>query len=230
MATIDDLKSEVRQVFKTTWTERDGRVVPDTDSLKLGNEAIKLTGTVLYADLSASTKLVDNYKPQFAAEIYKTYLLCAARLIKGRGGVITAYDGDRVMAVFTGDSKNTDAVSAGLEINASVQEVINPLLAECYPNDSYRVQQTVGIDTSDLYVAKTGVRGANDLVWVGRAANHAAKLAAMPPTAATWISAEVHAALPPKLKKLADGTEWERRPWPAMGNKVIYCSNWVISL
>lgn len=230
MATIDDLKSEVRQVFKTTWTERDGRVVPDTDSLKLGNEAIKLTGTVLYADLSASTKLVDNYKPQFAAEIYKTYLLCAARLIKGRGGVITAYDGDRVMAVFTGDSKNTDAVSAGLEINASVQEIINPLLAECYPNDSYRVQQTVGIDTSDLYVAKTGVRGANDLVWVGRAANHAAKLAAMPSTAATWISAEVHAALPPNLKKLADGTEWERRTWTAMGNKVIYCSNWVIHL
>lgn len=230
MAFIDDLKSEVRQVFKTSWTDRDGRVVPDTDSLKLGNEGIKLTGAVLYADLSASTKLVDSFKPQFAAEVYKTYLLCAARLIKGRGGVITAYDGDRVMAVFTGDSMNTDAVSAALEINASVQDVINPLIGECYPDVSYRVQQTVGIDTSNLYVAKTGVRGANDLVWVGRAANHAAKLAAMPPTAATWITADVHAKLPPGLKKLANGSEWERRSWTAMGNKLIYCSNWVIRL
>lgn len=230
MALIDDLKSEVRQVFKTSWTDRDGRVVPDTDSLKLGNEGIKLTGTVLYADLSASTKLVDNHKPQFAAEIYKTYLLCAARIIKAQDGVITAYDGDRVMAVFTGDSKNTSAVSAALQINASVLQVVNPLIAECYPNTSYRVQHTVGVDTSDLYVAKTGVRGANDLVWVGRAANHAAKLAAMPPTAATWITSEVHDRLPAYLKKLNDGSEWERRSWTAMSNRLIYCCNWTMKL
>lgn len=229
MGILDDLSSEVRQVFRTAWTERDGRVVPDSESLKLGNDAIKLTGTVLYADLSASTKLVDHYKPQFAAEIYKAYLLCAARLIKGHGGVITAYDGDRVMAVFTGDTMIVDAVSAALDINGSVQNVINPLIKECYPADTYQVQQTVGIDTSSLYIAKTGVRGANDLVWVGRAANHAAKLAAMPPTAATWITAEVHALLPPRLKQLPDGTGWSRQTWPDMGNKHIFCCNWIIN-
>ena len=39
-------------------------------------------------------------------------------------------------------------------------------------------KQSVGIDTSELFVARTGIRRANDLVWVGRAANHAAKLSA----------------------------------------------------
>ena len=33
----------------------------------------------------------------------------------------------------------------------------------------------LGIDTSKLFVARTGIRKSNDLVWVGRAANYAAK-------------------------------------------------------
>ena len=36
--------------------------------------------------------------------------------------------------------------------------------------------QSVGIDTCELFIARTGIRGSNDLVWVGHAANYAAKL------------------------------------------------------
>jgi len=71
---------------------------------------VKLDATVLYADMSGSTKLVDAFtSPKFPAEVYKCYLSCAAKIIKAGGGSITAYDGDRVMAVFLGDSKNSSA-------------------------------------------------------------------------------------------------------------------------
>ena len=60
-----------------------------------------------------------------------------------------------------------------------VSKVINPKLKEAYPEENYTVQQSVGIDTSTLFVAKTGIRGSNDLVWVGRAANYAAKLSSL---------------------------------------------------
>src|SRR4051812_36873707 len=63
---------------------------------KLSNDAVEIDGTVLYADLAESTPLVKGYKDWFAAEVYKNYLYCAARIIRLRGGVITAYDGDRV--------------------------------------------------------------------------------------------------------------------------------------
>ena len=49
------------------------------------------------SDLSGSTNLVDTQTPHFAGEIYKTYLMCAAKIIKEQGGTITAYDGDRIM-------------------------------------------------------------------------------------------------------------------------------------
>ena len=87
---------------------------------------MKLTGTVLYADLADSTDLVDRYKKPFAAEIYKTFLHCAAKIIRDQGGVITAYDGDRIMAVYIGNTKNTSAVKTAMKIKWAVDEIITP--------------------------------------------------------------------------------------------------------
>jgi hypothetical protein len=68
-------------------------------------------------------------------------------------------------------------------------------MSKLYPQTAERINHVTGIDTSDLFVAKTGVRGANDLVWVGRAANYAAKLTALPPAYPTYITKEVYDAL-----------------------------------
>src|ERR1035437_9966358 len=177
MGLSDDLKKEVAAIFRGVWSVRAGQGVPDTPDLKLTNEGVTLDATVLYADIDGSTNMVDSKSAQFAAEVYKTYLLCAARLIKSEGGVITAYDGDRVMAVFIGKSKNTSAVRCGLKIKSAVLEIINPAIK---PYDSdFTLQQVVGIDTSELLVARTGIRSSNDLVWVGPSANHAAKLSSI---------------------------------------------------
>jgi class 3 adenylate cyclase len=61
--------------------------------LRLGNDAIKLDAVVLYADMADSTALVDTNKAAFAAEVYKSYLTCAAKIIKKQDGAVTAYDG-----------------------------------------------------------------------------------------------------------------------------------------
>lgn len=99
MALADDLKAEVKKIFREQWTTREGQVVPAPESLKLGNDAVELKpATVLYADLDGSTNMVDNKSWTFAAEIYKSYLYCASRLIRNEGGAITSYDGDRLWA------------------------------------------------------------------------------------------------------------------------------------
>lgn len=119
MALRNDLETEVQRIFRSLWSERDGQVVPEAENLKLGNDAVKLTATVLYADMADSTKLVDGYTPQFAAEIYKSFLHCAAKIVRAEGGVITAYDGDRLMAVFIGNMKNTSAARSALSLTGS---------------------------------------------------------------------------------------------------------------
>ena len=159
MSLGDDLNSEVRKILKERWTTREGRVVPDPEDLGLGNDAVLLDGTVLYADLNGSTKLVETKKPEFAAEVYKCFLTCAARIIRAEGGEITAYDGDRIMAVYLGDSKNSDAARTALRINYSVKKIITPAIKDQYPGTSYAVAHVVGIDTSNLFVARIGSSG-----------------------------------------------------------------------
>ena len=210
MSLSEDFAKEVRKIFRETWATRKGRKVPEPEDIALGNDAVELDGTVLYADLDDSTNLVDSHQPKFAAKIYKAYLSCAAKVIRSEGGVITSYDGDRIMAVFIGDLKNTSAARSALKINYTVTKIINPVLKKCYPKTNYKVKQVVGIDTSKLFVARTGIRNSNDLVWVGRAANYAAKLCSLSPNYPSRLTAAVYNQLPQSVKYSNEGKSmWE---------------------
>ncbi|MGN6236141.1 adenylate/guanylate cyclase domain-containing protein [Dyella sp.] len=182
MINTDELRAAVDKIFRERWDDsRQGTTVPFPEDLRLNqNHGIKLDACVLYADMADSTGLVDNYLPAFAAEIYKAYMLCAGKFIKDAGGEITAYDGDRVMAIFLGSEKERAAVKAARRIHYALSQVLWPALSADYPGITYRPNHTIGIDASPLLAARIGVRGGgdNDIVWVGHAANHAAKLCA----------------------------------------------------
>lgn len=226
--TSEEILKEIRAIFGKKWNTREGRQVPEAKDIALGNDAVTLSGTVLYADMADSTGLVNGFRPWFAAEVYKAYLLGACRVIRNHGGEITAFDGDRVMAVFLGDVKNTTAVKAALQINYLVTKT-NEMLRVAYPTTAYTLHQTVGIDTSDLFVARTGIRNANDLVWVGRAANYAAKLSALGEQAyPTYITDDVFSKLSESAKFGGqDKTPmWEKRIWTAHQTTVHRSSWW----
>ncbi len=222
-----EIISQVTEILKTKWATRDGKKVPEPEDIELGNDAVQIDGTVLYADMMDSTGLVNGYKNWFAAEVYKSYLTAACRVIRNNDGAITAFDGDRVMAVFFGSVKNTSAAKAALQINFIVNQ-INLALKAQYPTTAFTLKQTVGVDTSSLFVAKTGIRNSNDLVWVGRAANYAAKLSALGKENYTsYITEDVFVKLNDSAK-YGDNPRrlmWEKRNWTATG-KTIYRSNW----
>ncbi len=228
MGLKEDLEKEVAEIFRYQWTERDGENVPDPENLSLGNDAVKLNTTVLYADMADSTNLVDTQSASFAAEVYKAYLICAARIIRAEGGAITAYDGDRVMAVFIGGYKNSTAARTALKINKAVVDIINPALEKQYPNKTYRVRHHIGIDTSPLYVCRVGIRNNNDPVWVGRASNHAAKLCAIQEYNTVFITDDVYKKLHEDSKYGGDPRRlmWTERQWTQMNNQRVYSSTW----
>jgi class 3 adenylate cyclase len=227
-----ELESTVKTIFKDAWSEQNGHVVPEPKDLTFGNDGKHLDATVLYADIASSTGLVNSHATFFAAEVYKTFLACAAKIIKDQKGVITAYDGDRVMGVFLGDEKNNSAVRAGLRINTAVMTIIQPALVTQYPSLSYQLKHVVGIDTSDLLVSKIGVRNDDDLVWVGRAANYAAKLCALDSKYQRYITDSVYAELSDveKIGVNTDRNEWTPLTWTTMNGIRIYASNawWTI--
>lgn len=226
MALKDDLTSDVKTIFKSAWTETTGRIVPAPSDVGLGNKATLLEqAVVFYADLDGSTNMVDTKKWEFSAEIYKTFLHCAAKIVKAESGDITAYDGDRIMAIFIGNNKHDRAARAALKLRWAVLKIVQPLMKESYKTD-FVIAHTVGIDVSDLRAVRTGVRGDNDLVWVGRAANYAAKLTTLGSDYPTWITKAVYDGLSSSLKTSNSKSIWEARLWTDMGNMSIYRSNW----
>jgi len=228
MKKLREIETAVDDILSTSWKSRKGQAVPETENVQMGNDAVELEGTVLYADLADSTGLVLGYKDWFAAEIYKIYLLASCEMIRNNGGIITAFDGDRVMAVFIGDNKNTAAAKCALQIDYLVTKVLNPKIQSKYPNTGYKLKQSVGIDTSPLFVARTGVRGSNDLVWVGRAANYAAKLCCLRDGLFTsFITAEVYNMLADSAKNGGDPKRpmWQKVMWAEMGI-AVYKSSW----
>lgn len=227
MGLSDDLKKEVKEIFAQQWTIRDGNVIPDNDDIKLSNDGVKLEATVLYTDLAESTKLVDSKKSSFAAEVYKAFLRSACKIISDCGGEITAFDGDRVMGVFIGGTKNTSAVRAALRINYAVLHIVNPALRNQYTSSDYVIQHGTGVDCSDILVTRSGIRGSNDLVWIGPAANYAAKLSALRSDGySTWISQAVFNKIRDEMKYDSQRKlMWESRTWTQC-NQTIYRSNY----
>lgn len=227
MGLAEDLKAETEDIFRSQWETREGTIVPSDDSLKLTNDGIKLKAAVLYADLAESTKMVDSKKSVFAAEVYKAFLRGACRVIRSMNGSVTAFDGDRVMAIFIGETPNSDAVKTGLKINCFVRNVLNSSMKTIYPNSDFVIRHGVGIDSGELLVARTGIRGANDLVWVGPSANYAAKLATLRDgNYNTWITQKVFDVLSKETKYSKDQLMWETRTWTPYGQTIYRSSYW----
>jgi class 3 adenylate cyclase len=225
MGFSEDIREEVKKIIRESWAVREGKKIPDVDELKLSNDAVTFEAVVLYADLADSTRLVTGYKPEFAAEVYKTYLISACRIITRNSGEITAFDGDRVMAVFFEGGKNTNAAKTALNISWATK-MVNEELKAFYSSMEYTVKQAVGIDSGKLFVAKTGIRGANDLVWVGGAANYAAKLCALrDDTYTSWMTDSVFGSVLDEAK-VSDGRPmWTQKHWSEYG-RTVYASSW----
>jgi class 3 adenylate cyclase len=96
-----------------------------------------------------------------------------------------------------------------------------------YPAVDYELKQVVGVDASDLWVARTGIRGANDLVWVGPAANYAAKLCSVRDVFPSWITEKVYNQLADEAKIGGDKKNmWEKRTWTATGLTIYGSTYW----
>lgn len=232
MALTDKLASDITSIFGTAWNVREGRVVPATEDVALTNGAVRLDATMLYADLASSTTLARKFDSSTVAKIVKAYLSTMTQLVKAFGGEVRSFDGDRVMGVFVGNSKNTSAAKCALKMNWVMSKLLRPRAEVSFPalrQQGFVLQHGVGIHSSEVLVVRGGVRGSNDLVFVGAAPNLAAKLSEVRDGYESHITYVVYSMLHDESKLAADG----RNMWTAvkcrLGGEVWDCyrSGWI---
>lgn len=221
MTWIETLSDTTEAIFDTKWDVRDCTVIPDTESVALKNGAVKLDATFLYADLAGSSKLAQVCPWETTAKIIRAYLDCATRLIIAWGGEIKSFDGDRVMGVFIGGQKNTNATLCAREIDYTVEKIIGPKAKEHFKSireNAISIRHAVGIDTGLSRAVRAGIRANNDLIWIGRPPSYAAKLSdirAYP--YAVYISAASYKMLADKAKFIDDLNIWEKAAFTFAG-------------
>jgi class 3 adenylate cyclase len=233
MGLKEDLEAAAASVLNATWNARDGQVVPETGQVVLANGAVNLDAVLLYADLANSTRLARLASHSVAAKVVRTFLSTVTRLINDAGGKVRSFDGDRVMGVFVGPTKNTDAARCALKINYAVLEILRPKIALKYPalgKRNFTVAHCTGVASSKVLVVRGGVRGSNDLVFVGTAPNIAAKLSEIRNAPwHTYITKSVYDSLLPASKL---GGKEPKDMWTAVTRTIdgqtwtLYRSGW----
>lgn len=231
MPVLSDIQSDVANIVSQKFSVVQAQVVPENDNIALVGGAKSLTATMFYADLADSTKIA-MFDQHIAAKLFKCFLAASARVVRAEGGEIRSFDGDRLMAVFMGGTKNTDAVRAALKLKFAFDTAIATKFRSTYlafQNGTYPLAYTCGIDTSDVLVVRGGMRNNNDLVWVGRAPNVAAKLSGIREgDFRTFITKAVFDAMNNEVKFGGNPQRamWESRNWTQGPVSSIYRSNW----
>ncbi|MFI7431708.1 hypothetical protein ACIBPB_32510 [Micromonospora sp. NPDC049836] len=214
----EDITAAVGAVVNADWNVRTGTVVPTTDTITLKNGAVEVDAVYLYADMANSSGLARDFAPKTAAKVIRAYLDATCRVIKFRGGQIRSFDGDRVMAIFMGEAKNSDAARCALNINYVVTKIVRPALEDrltSLKTKGFELRHCVGVASGTALIVRGGVRNEdNDLVSIGRPPNVAAKLSdvrAWP--YATYITSDVYARLRNEVKYSKPGKPDQKLMW-----------------
>lgn len=220
MGLLEDLKNKINAYATEPYEIEATTIIPDTDNPKLtyGNKGLTCEYTFLFVDIRKSSKLHETYGYQKAAKIYQSFHEINVRIIKSNNGEVRAFDGDRIMAVFAGEGKNSAAAKTALQIKWGIENILNPTL-------STKIYFGAGIDTGKILVTKIGKgrnKNTNDLVWIGKADNYASHLA-NEASGSAIISAEVYNKLNTQSKLSGDKNMWSSKSLKLKNGTIVNC-------
>jgi class 3 adenylate cyclase len=139
-------------------------------------DARRDTGTVLYFDIQGSTEFARGHDPEEVLLIFNELIFELVREIRTRGGEVSGYRGDGLLALFEGlergESHAVRAVEAALGIVRVAREANAPRKLLGLPPLVVRV----GVATGELCFGNVGTYDKLEYSVVGNAANLGARL------------------------------------------------------
>lgn len=180
-----------------------GRVVPKIEDLAVGTGR-SIRAAFVYTDLDGFSKMVATKPTEDSFTLMQTFVEIVSRITTHYGGSVVDCAGDRILSVFEDPGKIVslapiyNAVTAALWTQTIIQRVIEPnfrirgVLGE--------VGAAIGIDHGPATVACVGYRNNKRLIFLGEAANNAARLQSAGTAGEVVMSAHVYLHRPPYTK------------------------------
>lgn len=209
--------------------------IPEPADIPLGKKAAKLDATALFIDLRQSSDITNSFRRQTAAKMLKAYFDGAVRIVRQNDGQVRSFNGDGMLALFVGDSRSNNAAMAVFQLKWFVQNVLHPKLNRLFDgNEGARGQRLsfnigCGLDDGDIYAVRVGIRGTNDVAWVGRCTNTAAKLSdVLRGTSNIGVTRAVYDRLNGRRLEKDGRQKWSDEKWDTFGGlkRAYRTSNW----
>jgi class 3 adenylate cyclase len=238
MSIYDDLIAEVDDIFEGDHVFANANDIPTVEQIGLGSVGKELEMAMQFIDIHEATKIVDGFRRQTAAKMYKAFLKGVVRYVNGRDGLVLSFNGDGVLAGFAGRSKCTNASQSALGLSWYIEQYLRPKMQAYFERNSelndMAFDYGLGIDVGEITVVRAGIRGVenNDLVWVGNATNMSVKLSELGSWPFNlWISEAVFSRIRQEHKTSSDNRPmWESRTWTGLEGRTVYRSNWMVAI
>lgn len=185
MTLLEDLTQKVNGYLAGDYTKVKKSSVPLPEDIPLGNSAAEMEATTLFIDVRQSSDITNAFRRQTAAKMMKAYFDGSVRIIGKNNGSVRSFNGDGMLAIFMGDNRSNDAVKAAMQTKWYVQEVLRPSFRGYFSNNQSAIGQALdftvgaGLDDGTIFAVRVGIKGTNDVAWVGRCTNTSAKLASL---------------------------------------------------
>lgn len=112
----------------------------------------------------------------------KAYFSGAVRIVNANNGYVRSFNGDGMLALFRDERRSNNAVKAAMQAKWFVRDILQPRFERYFESNRQAFGASIGfdigcgLDDGGIYAVKVGIRGTNDVAWVGRCTNTSAKL------------------------------------------------------
>lgn len=174
----DEIFKEMNEKLGTDFKIVKKKEIPSNFKLE-NDEWVQVDDVVcVYFDLSSSTKILKDYGDEISVKIFDSYIRGATKIFNNFKCSYLDIQGDGGFALFSGDKyiqrAMVSAVTLKTLLSTNYSNNLNSLIRKI--NKKINLSSRIGIHIGKILAKKSGIRGENEILWLGGLVSIASKI------------------------------------------------------
>lgn len=132
----------------------------------------------VYFDLSSSTNILRDYGDEISVKIFDSYIKSATRIFKNFECSYLDIQGDGGFALFSGDKHIQRAMVSAITLKTLLSKSYSGNLNDLVKKTKSKINLSsrIGVHIGKILAKKSGIRGENEILWLGGLVSVASKI------------------------------------------------------
>lgn len=174
----DEIFEEISEKLDTDFDIVKKKEIPS--NFKLENDEWAQVDDVVcvYFDLSSSTNILRDYGDEISVKIFDSYIKSATRIFKNFECSYLDIQGDGGFALFSGDKHIQRAMVSAITLKTLLSKSYSGNLNDLVKKIKSKINLSsrIGVHIGKILAKKSGIRGENEILWLGGLVSVASKI------------------------------------------------------